>query len=110
LTKHHCCQTGSAGDTDHFADQVLAILILQVEQVFADQRWPRPVRDTPATQVVNERVEVTIVESRGGFVRNRFERRVGARLCEHVFDALDHRDGLVPGTVITCGRNANLGQ
>src|SRR5438067_2929858 len=32
----------SPRDPDHSADQVLSVLISQVEQVFADYRWPRP--------------------------------------------------------------------
>jgi hypothetical protein len=46
----------------------------------------------------------------GGLVGNRFERRVGARLCEHVFDAFDHRDGLVLGAEFTSGRNRSMDQ
>ena len=50
------------------------------------------------------------METGDGLVGNRFERRVSARTHEHVFDAFDHGDGLVPGAVFTGGRKGNLGQ
>src|SRR5262249_59875453 len=61
------------GDVDHFADQVFAVLILQVEKILADQCLPRAMRDAIAFQVVNEWIEITIMEVRHRLIGNRFE-------------------------------------
>src|SRR5262249_391712 len=70
-------RAGPARDADHFADQVFAVLILQIEQIFTDQCRPGPVRNAAAAQVVNEGIEITIVKAGDRLVRNRLERRLG---------------------------------
>src|SRR5262249_152415 len=71
------------GDVGHFADQVFAVLILQVEKILADQCRPRAMRDAIAFQVVNEWIETTVMGVPHRLIGNPFEGWVGALFGEH---------------------------
>src|SRR5215472_4993264 len=52
------------GDRDHLLDQIGPILILKRDQVLADQGRTRAMRDVEPLEIVNERIKISIVESR----------------------------------------------
>src|ERR1700739_4908786 len=53
---------GALGEPDHLLDQVDAVLVLERDEVLADQRRARAMRHADALEVIDERVEVAVVE------------------------------------------------
>src|SRR5450759_3977954 len=93
---------GAVGNLDHLFDQVDPILILETNQVLADQRRARTMRDIDAVQVIDKGIQIAIMEIFARWIGDGLKSRIGAILLEFFLHAFDHCNGFLFSTEF-CG-------